>query len=138
MKSYRWIARLQVSASFGNRIPNSPGFIPTGSIGKQRGEVDWIVFVFFLASIQFWQLSLLQKAADSWSASYQALEDVSQKSFTNDEMNKEFKALGQDWPSPRSRIDYGANHQKERDAEALCIIGREKLLEEDFKKLRCE
>jgi len=89
-----------------------------------------------IASFQFWQFSLLQKTASAWATSYQALEDEMQKSV-DDEAN-EFTGFGKVWPSPRPRIDYGANNQKERDAEALCIIGREKLLDEDFKKLRCE
>ncbi len=113
-----------------------PQFIPTGSIGKQRGEIDWIVVLGFVVVFEFWQLLILQKTANTWAKSYQLLESESQKPIS--EESSEFEALGQSWKSPRPRIDYGANNQRKKDAEALCIIGREMLLEMDFKSLRCE
>ncbi len=138
MRRGLWIVRVRtiVLASSVNPTRTFPGSIPTGSIEKQRGEIDWIIILFFLAAYQVWQLSLFLQTAKAWQSSYQALED--EDSEEEGEKPREFEALGQLWKRPKARIDYGANNQKEQDAEALCIIGRERLLPEDFSTLRCE
>lgn len=112
--------------------------IQTGSIARpfcsrQRGEVDGILVFGCLIFLQLFVWNSLRVIAGSWANTIAALnEDDGSSSFS------EFEAFGEDWPRPLARIDYGAYHQKKRDAEALCIVGRSILSEQDYANLDCE
>jgi hypothetical protein len=117
-------------------IQNSQPFIPIGCIERQKGEIDWILLLFFVLLLKVWQFQLFYRTAQVWADSYQAMEDNARKQ--GDEWDSEFEAFGQTRVSPPMRIDYGSNNSgRNRDAEALCIVGEKVLLNEDFQKLHC-
>jgi hypothetical protein len=86
----------------------------------------------FAVLMQFFMLRTLLMSARSWGQAFQNIHEA-----LDEEEARDVSALGQSWPSFVPRIDYGAYRHKNRDAEALCLIGREKLSEKDFKILRC-
>jgi len=114
-----------------------PKIGPTSVLLCESGEVDWIFMLIIIAFFQLWQLTLMQRAAEHWTEAYQGLEDSSQEPL-DISGQKEFSAYGQDWPAPLPRIDYGAHYSKEKDAKAICLVGRAMLLEDDLQTFRCE
>ncbi|MBC7662096.1 MAG: hypothetical protein H7249_20565 [Chitinophagaceae bacterium] len=105
-------------------------------MNTEAGDVDLILMFFLVASVQIVQFSVLHAMALAWQTSYQSLETELNQAQENPEPT--FRAFGLTLKTPLPRIDYGAYYQKNRDAEALCIIGRENLLPADFARFRCE
>ena len=97
------------------------------------GELDGLLVFGCLIFLQLFTWSSLHAIARSWAESVTALEEEGYA-----ETSMEIKVFNELWPSPRPRIDYGAYHQKNRDAEALCIVGRSTLSETDYAGLSCE
>lgn len=100
---------------------------------RQRGDIDAAVLFLFVIAIQIFNLSALTIMLRTWQSSLDSLSEA-------DEAREiaEIQAFGESWPAPYPRIDYGAYYQKNRDAEAICIVGRASLSENDLGKLRCE
>ncbi len=82
--------------------------------------------------MQVFTFRSLTLSARAWGQAFQSLHNELDLEDAED-----FEAFGETWPAPVPRIDYGAYRQKNRDAEALCLIGRAKLSQKDFETLRC-
>jgi hypothetical protein len=83
----------------------------------ERGEVDAVLLLGASLMLGLYLITLLQQIADRSQEAYQALDDRSQELPLEVES---FQAWGQDWLSLPPRIDYGAYHLREKDAEAIC------------------
>lgn len=97
------------------------------------GEIDGLLIFGCLIFLQLFTWGSLRAIAQSWASSVMALEEDA-----SNEPSEDLKVFGEIWSRPKPRIDYGAYHQKNRDAEALCIVGRSTLSETDFASLSCE
>ncbi|RZA16767.1 MAG: hypothetical protein EOP10_23980 [Proteobacteria bacterium] len=103
---------------------------------NETGDIDLILIFVLVVSLGILHWTVMERLAESWRSSYQALEDDLQNAQPS--RNRVLTALGREWPAPLTRIDYGAYYQKDRDAEALCILGREYLSTNDLLSFRCE
>ncbi len=87
-----------------------------------------------VAGVQAWLFLAAAHGLRAWAEGYQNME-VARDDLDGQET---FHALGQEWAAPLPRVDYGAYYQKNRDAEALCIVARKTLSPADVATFRCD
>lgn len=103
---------------------------------QERGDVDAWLLVALVFALQCLSWALLKGIAESGERAYRDLEALSRVSLNDATHEAEF--FGEIWDAPAPRLDYGANFQKEKDADALCYIVRCCLSEADAGLYRCD
>lgn len=103
---------------------------------NEKGEVDAWLLLCLVAALQILSWGVLRSLAALSEDAYSRLEDLSRQS--EDAAVRRVEFFGESWDAPAPRIDYGANYQREKDADALCYIVRCCLSEADTKLYRCD
>jgi ABC-type nickel/cobalt efflux system permease component RcnA len=86
---------------------------------NEDGSAELLLMLALMLVLQLGLWQLTRTLSQQMTASYEAMDPVSPEEKL--EMT-EFFALGKSWPAPAPRVDFGADDQHERDAEALCYI----------------
>lgn len=86
---------------------------------NEQGSIELSLMLAFMLMLQLGLYQLSRSLSEQVRTSYAALDPVSPEESLE---FAEFLALGRFWPAPAARLDFGADNQHERDAEALCYI----------------
>lgn len=124
--------------SIARRMTRLSLFIPTGRFGKPfpnpiRGEIDAVLLLFFVVLFQLFIGVSLLRIAEAQRDSLQRLAESEE-----DPEIETLHVFGDLFPAPLPRVDYGAYHQKNRDAEALCLIVQKSSFESKNLKFDCD
>ncbi len=101
---------------------------------SEQGDVDLVLVLFLVLGFVFKVSDGHLKILLSWK---KGAEELSRWEAAPIE-EASLPLLGESVESPLPKIDYGAYRQRNRDAEALCIIVRENLSETESKRYTCE
>lgn len=111
-------------------------FIQTGLLGKPfenrtAGDIDAALMLLFVAAFQIFIGLSLHRIFRASQDSLQKLADI------DEDLTEEIEVFGAHFAPPLPRIDYGAYHQKNRDAEALCLVALKSSFESELIELHC-
>ncbi|HYX31834.1 MAG TPA: hypothetical protein VE954_01880 [Oligoflexus sp.] len=101
---------------------------------NEKGSAELLVMLAFILVLQLGLWQLTRALSQQITEAYAAMDPVS----PDEKMEMtHFSALGRSWPAPAPRLDFGADDQHERDAEALCYIVSRFGCAAPGKKFRC-
>lgn len=86
---------------------------------NERGSVELYLLLLLILVLELGLYQLTRSLSEQVARSYEGLDPLAPEENLD---FREFAALGRLWPAPAARLDFGADNQHERDAEALCYI----------------
>ena len=88
-------------------------------MNNERASVELALVLGLVLSLHLGLYLLSRSMSQTMQQAYSQLDPPNSAAI--DQLG-DVQIFGQSWPAPPPRVDFGANNQHEKDAEALCYI----------------